>query len=272
MDLACGHGQDLHKFSRTFRKALIEKYVGVDFATTAIDEATQRYEALRMKSSQEFDGFFFVGDVRKAEVFERLANQGHNGFNVLSIQFALHYLAESEHAMEALLSNMYSLIEPGGIVIGTVPSCDAICELFSRAACLSEKETSTSADRGACYGSGNELFRLHFTGEAWSSLYGGQAEAVDELIASRWGASYTFWLGRAVDGQEEYVVPWDSFEQLATRVGFRVVVDAPFPDILTQYGEVSPFYQRLFTGETLSADEEELSNFYTAFVLQRPLS
>jgi len=43
LDLGCGMGQDLQKYSRAFRTAHIESYVGIDFALEAIQEARRRY-------------------------------------------------------------------------------------------------------------------------------------------------------------------------------------------------------------------------------------
>ena len=43
LDLACGRGQDLQKYSREHRRCHVSSVLGVDFANEAVEEARRRY-------------------------------------------------------------------------------------------------------------------------------------------------------------------------------------------------------------------------------------
>lgn len=43
LDLACGRGQDLLKYSREHRRCSVRSVLGVDFAPEAVEEAQRRY-------------------------------------------------------------------------------------------------------------------------------------------------------------------------------------------------------------------------------------
>merc|ERR1712014_574042 len=79
----------------------------------------------------EYAADFFVGDVRNVNAFNVLKEKGYDSFDVISIQFALSYLAESEHVMRALLSQLVSLLRPGGRIIGSAPASDALAKVAS---------------------------------------------------------------------------------------------------------------------------------------------
>ncbi|CAJ1417844.1 unnamed protein product, partial [Effrenium voratum] len=119
----------------------------------------------------------------------------------------------------------------------------------------------------------SRLFQASFQGEAWRRLEdAGLQLELDEVFLRQWGLPYLFSLEGAVHA-EEYVMPWESFEELAASYGLRVLADASFPDLLAQLKAKSSFYKNVFSkdrGNTnLTVEEENLFRLYSGFVLER---
>lgn len=260
-------GQDLQKYSRAFRGPKIERYVGIDFALEAVQEARRRYARLARQSSagSEYAAAFYVGDLRTAEVFDQLLGGGHSGFDVVSMQFTLQYLAESHETVRKLLARVSNLLRPGGRIIGSIPSSDVLCELYAGA-------RVESGSVGTSRRKGNSLYSVRFRDEAWAEVCSGKMD-LDVAFSRQWGMPYSFSLVDAVDGQEEYVVPWEALEELTEGLGLKVILDAPFPELLREYGGSSRFVANVFSKDgrntPLTAEEEELFSLYSCFVFER---
>lgn len=118
----------------------------------------------------------------------------------------------------------------------------------------------------------NPLYTVKFD-EVMVARMQSAGEDMDALFSDKWGVPYTFSLIDAVDGQQEYVVPWESFEQLIENLGFRVMLDASFPELLSEYCGTSTFFASVFSSQKnhadLTTEEEEVFSLYSGFVLQR---
>jgi len=260
LDLGCGNGQDIQKFSRAFRGSKLESYVGVDFASAATAEALRRHDALVRKSAGnsigEYMASFYTADVRDTKIFDKLMESGHSEFDVITMQFMLQYVAESERAVHILFSQLRRLLRPGGRIIGCIPSCDILADLY--------KQNPNEPV--------NPLYTVKFD-EVMVARMQSAGEDMDALFSDKWGVPYTFSLIDAVDGQQEYVVPWESFEQLIENLGFRVMLDASFPELLSEYCGTSTFFASVFSSQKnhadLTTEEEEVFSLYSGFVPQR---
>lgn len=275
LDLGCGRGQDVGKFSRSHRTCDMALYVGVDFAQAAIEEAKRRHaelvKAAEIVGRAEYEGAFYAGDCLGASVWEKFMKDGHQQFDVISMQFMLQYLTESALPVKQLLERCFSLLRPGGVLLASSPECEALSGLYLSAEGQAERKT------------GNKLFQIHFHGPAWQGVAQEAAKAgppdlveeqVRDLFASRWGLRYSFSLIDAVEGQDEFVVPWKSLEALIVDVGFEVVTDCHFPEITEHMCKTSRYYQSTFKddpGNTdLNEEEREVFELYSCFVLKRP--
>lgn len=258
LDLGCGHGQDLNKYNKQYRPNM-GKYVGVDFATTAIAEAKRRFSEIsaRVEHGERYEAFFYSGDMRSAETYAQLVKDGHDLFDVACTQFSLQYVADSEATVNRLLQRLSKVLRPGARLVGSVPSCDALADLYD----------SVSCGAAGFKTAGNGLFQVRYDG-AWH-----RDELGEEDFSKRWGLDYEFSLVDAVDKQREYIVPWPAFEKLAAAAGFEVILDAPYSQILEVYSMTSKYYNNVFCrdgrGSILSADEDELFGLYNGFVMQR---
>lgn len=272
LDLGCGHGQDLLKFSPDHRQPPIVQYVGMDFAAAAITEAKKRYaQVSEMLGARVFPASFYIGDLRNEADFAILRGDGHSYFNLVTLHFSLQYIAESEDVMRAFFRRIHAMLRPGGYVIGSAPGCDAVGEHFSAAQAVGASEAADSWEFA------NSLYSLKFGSPAWGP-FDSAGSGLEDALQTTWGLWYNFTLAGAVAGQDEYVVPWESLEAVLSEVGFRVILDAQFPDVYTEYREASAAYKSVFlprqkvsgASGALDHTEQQLFGFYSAFVLQKP--
>ena len=132
LDVGCGKGGDLAKWA----KAEIAQYVGVDIADVSIEQARSRWVEQRRKA---FDAEFFTldcytvcqynhpGSSTKTLVYQypldsKLPPGSLRPFDVVSMQFCMHYAFETEEKVRMMLHNVTAYLRPGGVFIGTIPN------------------------------------------------------------------------------------------------------------------------------------------------------
>ncbi|CAG8516916.1 10177_t:CDS:2 [Diversispora eburnea] len=110
LDIGCGKGGDLLKWG----KAKISKLVGLDVAEVSINDAKNRWG----KIDHKFDAEFHVFDCfsKRISMIESIKNIE---FDVVSMQFCLHYSFETEEKAKMALQNISSNLKKGGSFIGT---------------------------------------------------------------------------------------------------------------------------------------------------------
>ena len=126
LELACGKGQDIHKWKQN----KIEHIVGIDKMRDNIENpyngAQTRY--LNMNTKWTNDVTFLVGDCSKNiknldafsnEHYKTMASKKLIGtFNLLSIQFAIHYFFENGEKIKMIIENIDEYLETNGYLIG----------------------------------------------------------------------------------------------------------------------------------------------------------
>lgn len=133
MDLCCGKGGDIFKW----RLAKPAHYVGVDLSRESVKEAHSRYlDVIVGKNAYDaFPSIFIVADC--GDPLNQLSNilakepslsrlRSRIVFDVVSTQFAIHYMFESEKKLRAFLSNVTDRLEDGGVFIGTTIDSDRL--------------------------------------------------------------------------------------------------------------------------------------------------
>jgi mRNA (guanine-N7-)-methyltransferase len=177
----------------------------------------------------------------------------HILFDVISIQFALHYAFASEACLLLLLQNISRLLVPGtGQLI--VTSVDARCLAHHLQQARREGEF------------GNAVYNVKFSSEAMAKIRKEDGTiALDAL-----GLRYTFTLSSAVEACDEYVVHLPSLTRLAREeAGLELIYHRNFgqfvKDQLPHYGHL---LEPLQVGQ-VSLEEWEAINIYAATIFQR---
>ena len=146
LDMGCGKGGDLNKWA----KAHIREYVGLgkpsgywhrllkmtrethhltDVASISVEQARQRYEGFR---GPRFDATFAACDCYGVSISTALdPAKLSTPFDVVSMQFCMHYAFETEERARCMLDNVSRWLRPGGVFVGTIPNagqllCDCL--------------------------------------------------------------------------------------------------------------------------------------------------
>lgn len=237
VDLGCGKGGDLGKWQQA--PQTVDLYVGLDPADISIDQARDRYSAMRTGRGQRrprghlFHAEFVPKDCYSDSLIDvpilqqvgidpnagpggsvMSSRWGGGGFDVVASMFAIHYAFESETKTRQMLSNVAGLLRKGGRFLGVCPNSDVIsARVAEYNAKRKEQETAKQqnppedpedgeveeSDSRATWG--NSLYRVRFPGPV----------PEDGVFRPPFGWRYSYFMEEAVEGVPEYVVPWEAF-------------------------------------------------------------
>jgi SAM-dependent methyltransferase len=128
LEIASGQGGDLHRWV----KSEITSVLGIDLASSGVEESETRYEEKKatlryrnLRNGENYNYQFTRGDA--SQLFstqpttqDKLAqDEFRRGFDIVSIQFAIHYMFEDEASLNNLIQNIDDNLKPGGYLIGT---------------------------------------------------------------------------------------------------------------------------------------------------------
>lgn len=149
LDVACGRGGDIMKWYY----ANIDYYVGFDLDSNGInsptDGAKSRYKQMKRKNPS-FPLFDFIQadaralldlDSQKKVITDMsyaneqlikkyFSPENKTKFDIISVQFAIHYFLINETAWNNFLKNVNSLLKPGGTLICTVFDAERITDVL----------------------------------------------------------------------------------------------------------------------------------------------
>jgi mRNA (guanine-N7-)-methyltransferase len=108
-------------------------------------------------------------------------------FDVVTMQFVMHYAFESEEKARTMLLNVSKNLRRGGYFIGTIPSSDAIIEGIK-----SLPEDSKEF--------GNSIYTVRFPERPTQTVF-----------RPPYGHRYNFFMEDAVGNVPEYIVPFEVF-------------------------------------------------------------
>ncbi|THH03787.1 hypothetical protein EW146_g10343 [Bondarzewia mesenterica] len=252
LDMGCGKGGDLSKWS----KARVREYVGVggsrtglDIAAISVEQARGRYEG--MTRGPRFEATFaaldcFSESLARAIPPARLVQP----FDVVSLQFCMHYAFESIVKARCMLENASRWLRKGGVFVGTIPNAEQLLHRLD------------AIPPGGPFSFGNNVYRIRFDDQAHRPIF---------------GHKYYFFLRDAVDDVPEYIVRWDSFIQLAAEYGLYPVYKKEFHEVFEEHHdhpEFGPLMERMKVvdaeGESQMDDDQwEAANIYIAFALEK---
>lgn len=248
LDMGCGKGGDLQKWD----KADISTYVGIDLAEHSIEDARSRYRKMnRPRFRADFHAYDCFG-----LPLNRLLPPDQRNFDVVSMQFCLHYAFESEAKARQMLSNVACSLSRGGKFIGTIPSSDSIISHI-------EKLPAGKKDWG------NEIYRVEFENDP--------PPGPNIVFRPPYGHKYTFYLKDAVDIVPEYVVPFNAFRALAEEYNLELLYHKGFHEVFDENCdgfEAGILLDRMGVvkrdgSRGIEGDEREACGFYSAFCFEK---
>ncbi|KAK9727997.1 mRNA cap guanine-N7 methyltransferase [Basidiobolus ranarum] len=236
LDMGCGKGGDLLKWS----KAKISDLVGADLASVSIQQAEQRYQTMR---GAKFTAKFFAIDCW-TESLSKVIPQDKM-FDVVSMQFCLHYSFETEDKARMMLKNVSQNLRTGGTFIGTLPDAYWIVKKLKAVDGLSF---------------GNHIYKIEFDQKETFPTY---------------GHKYWFTLEDAIDNCPEYLVHFPTFEKLAKEYGLELIKKRKFHHLYSDALNNEEFTNLLHRmnvvdeRESISEEEWEAAGIYLAFAFRK---
>jgi len=112
-----------------FAKVTCQTRLSTDVASVSIDQARQRYEGFR---GSRFDATFAACDCYGVSISTILdPDKLSTPFDVVSMQFCMHYAFETEERARCMLDNVSRWLRSGGVFVGTIPNsgqllCDCL--------------------------------------------------------------------------------------------------------------------------------------------------
>ncbi|KAI9510407.1 mRNA capping enzyme-domain-containing protein [Russula earlei] len=246
LDLGCGKGGDLNKWS----KARIKEYVALDVAAVSIDQARTRWESL--SRGTRFDATFAVLDCYSEPLARGIPRAKlAQPFDVVSMQFCMHYAFESEAKVRCMLENVSTYLRRGGIFVGTIPNAEQLLLRLDQIPAIAPELSF-----------GNSVYSIKFESREPRPLYGHR---------------YSFFLQDAVEDVPEYIVRWSHFIQIAAEFGLHPLYRKEFHEVFEEFQEhheFKPLLQRMnvvdANGETeMDDDQWEAANIYVAFAMEK---
>ncbi len=278
LDLACGKGGDLQKWA--LHKNSIRKYVGVDVARGSLKEAAERAtsnnQLSRLKSIS-----FVVADLgsdvigckskrklltwsKQSPEFSPTRSGGVSPteqFDMVSIQFAIHYMMSSEERARRFMKTVGDLMSIGGILIVTTIDARVVAELL-----MSTGKVGASEDTTLSVGSG--MCRLKFS-----------ADVVDKIFSPNpsYGLEYKFQLldtpGSSAVDLPEWLCPAPLLSSLAAEAGMDMIEHKNFHEFFQDYhkSNESLLYGMNVLGYDgkVSQDEWDISRLYCVMKFQK---
>lgn len=213
MDLGCGKGADIRKFSYEN----ISGYVGIDVSMGQLIDALNR----RISAKYNFPTLFIKqkGQASPEEFNKNLPKNVK--FNIISAQFCIHYFFESEHSVKNFLENISSNLSKDGMFIATFPDSKVIAKKFLKSTKV-DPVSGMKYIENDYYSVVTNVEDLEKLKTAFGNKYGFFLE--DGLI----GSKYTQPEKTTKYHIPEYLVLSDYFIQMAKQYNLEVVIDQNF--------------------------------------------
>jgi mRNA (guanine-N7-)-methyltransferase len=162
-------------------------------------------------------------------------------FDVISIQFALHYAFSSEQKARSFFQSVGDHLVSGGYFYGTIPYSPFLLHLLEK--------------QGTTYG--NSVYNIEFKSKEYSV----------------YGQEYTFTLLDAIDACPEYIVHPQNFISLCKEYGLDLVLLQPFHDFFYDQLDLDGLdlisRMGVFQNGGITKDEWEASGLYSCFCFRK---
>ena len=266
LDLCCGKGVDMKKI----KPALYAEVVGIDIDYDNIKFAQQFYDRAIPKPKPK--AYFVRGDAGKlifpnqdcafdesGKIQLRKFIQTKYYFDVVNIQFALHYFFENEIKLRSLLQNANDNLKIGGFFIGTSFDGERVHQLLK----------GVNEIEGKTFG-GETLWKIQkkysTTRMSFDESKPNFGKQIDVLVKS---------IGNV---HSEYLVNYNYLDTIMEEYGFVKVMVKPFSEyheelLKGQYenkeGNNGELDRNVDNAKKMSAEEQKFSFLNNAFVYKK---
>jgi len=235
MDLGCGKGGDLQKWS----KAGITHFTGVDIADVSVEQAHGRYKDMSKRSrGRIFGANFFAADCTRKRLLDMYPSPQRKFFDLVSCQFAFHYCFETEEQAECMIRNAAESLKPGGFFFGTTPSAEAILSRLNSS--LQQTPSSSDSDDSQLLQFGNSVYSVSFDRDSTVGQRVLNKEEQSSQVSLKdlpdFGNKYNFHLEGVVDCPE-FLVNFDALVRIASKHGLMLVGMQKFENFFVQKRE-----------------------------------
>eukprot|EP00563_Minutocellus_polymorphus_P009881 CAMPEP_0181025814 /NCGR_PEP_ID=MMETSP1070-20121207/3300_1 /TAXON_ID=265543 /ORGANISM="Minutocellus polymorphus, Strain NH13" /LENGTH=796 /DNA_ID=CAMNT_0023102951 /DNA_START=132 /DNA_END=2522 /DNA_ORIENTATION=- len=319
LDLACGKGGDLGKW--TLHPRGIRNYVGVDVARGSLKDAAIRARKMRKNLrnrctftcadlGSDVPGRAKGGRVQKLlswslasepadEVLEPKFDLVIGGgitpaekFDVVSIQFAIHYMMSTRKRAMRFFKTVSDLLDIGGnLIVTTIDARVVMYHLMDLGLDLHFDESGGGTKEGGTVKVGAGACRIKFNNETLRNVFtenkDNQYEGKEYMNDKLYGLQYTFTLvegedhasgvGEAVD-LPEWMSPLPALTSLAEAAGFELEYATNFHEFYAERKKGSQHpnaHNALYNMKVLnrngsiSEDEWEISGMYMALKFRK---
>ncbi|KAI9284149.1 guanine-N(7)-methyltransferase domain-containing protein [Umbelopsis sp. AD052] len=246
LDMGCGKGGDLQKWAR----GRIGYLVGTDIAEVSLSQMKERYQTMR---NARFKAEFIPLDSYSELLAPRLAPNIR--FDLVSMQFCMHYSFESEKKARTMLQNVTANLAEGGWFIGTIPDANWI---------IKKVRTMPKGQHEI----GNHVYSIKFEDIK-------DTDDGNKVGFTPFGCKYWFHLTDAVDCPE-YIVPFPTFQSLAEEYGLELKFKQNFHQFFesaSHEGDHNTLLRRMKVvggyDPEMSKEEWEAAGIYLAFAFQK---
>eukprot|EP00727_Mastigamoeba_balamuthi_P001399 m51a1_g11256 putative mrna capping (332) ;mRNA; f:58617-60185 len=237
LDICGGKGGDITKFVKNGARQVVT----ADVSLESLKEAATRFNSLTERPPHKlpFHYTLVCADCFKPGLLSVVDPAVR--FDLVSCQFALHYSFASEEDAHGLLANVSARLKPGGYFVGTTADANALYKKLMKAPELEF---------------GNSVYHVRFESKARPDRFGPRAR-------------YWFRLADAVDDLPEYLVHFETLQEIARKHGLSCVREFThkFPEFYRRYHDAE-LAARMHVSP-LNPDEEEVASLYITFVFQK---
>jgi len=318
LDLACGKGGDLGKWLHHKRR--IGNYVGVDIAPGSLVDAAIRARGKRRQLkrctftyadlgvdvlgrsgsrnlplqelstwSLQADPEHLVGKKDEAApVFQMIQGGGialDDKFDVVSIQFAIHYMMQTKKHARHFFRTVSKLLEIGGNLIATTTDANVIVgHLMNLGLDLHFEDGKKEAkeDTDAVISLGNGACRITFKPKIVEQIFQKIPGSSDSLDDNLFGLEYNFTLVEGSDNMSgfgdvvdlpEWLIPIPVLKALGEEVGLEIEYVQNFHEFFqhrkNQAHRTLDAMNVANQDGSISADEYEISGLYCAIKFRK---
>jgi SAM-dependent methyltransferase len=283
LDIGCGKGGDISKWIDVGKN--IVHVVGIDKSSQNIldisDGACVRYEQIKEKKTMRVPEFtFLVGDCsknifngscfsddRSIDIYKRMWDQSmgaathfkQNKFNIINIQFAIHYFFESMATLDGFMENINQNLKQDGYLLGTCFDGNLV---FNALRALSNSEL---------------LVGTHNKNIIWKIKKEYDLEELPE-DGSSVGIPISVFIKSINNTIREYLVSFTYLRRRLANIGIRLINDSEAVElgITTGTGTFKELYDQHsgdskynFIFKNFGPDQQRFSFMYRYFIFKR---